>query len=208
MQLEFEFMRTELDEPSPCQRSFQVATYNDSMLARVPRWTILRTIQKQSVAEHSFLVALWAGRIAQLIGWRPGQPMDHLTLNRWALVHDITESWTGDVPTPMKKFYDHNRLEKSIKFPDGEWQWLRQAVDSEMVGIVKVADLLEAYLFLCVERSLGNTDPLLVEVCAEIHGKLVKASEALPWSTPPSFSAEKPSILHHLYDHNFGGVLG
>lgn len=89
-------------------------------LTYVPRWTIVPMMRHQSVAEHSFRVAL----IAQDLGWRINRPSLSLSAAICALSHDAEESVTGDIPSTAKP---------PTPFPE------------DAVGIlVKLADLLEA----------------------------------------------------------------
>lgn len=92
------------------------------------RWHIVSTRKTQSLAEHSFNVALiamevirlwgepenWAGRIAVL-----------------ALEHDLDEVIVGDIPTPAKGRAEYDFSGK---------------VTPELV--VKVADIIDAYTFI------------------------------------------------------------
>lgn len=59
-----------------------------------------QTARFYSVAEHSLLVCLVVGFRAEAMGL----PADEvLRLRRWALVHDATEAYLGDVPSPIKR---------------------------------------------------------------------------------------------------------
>ena len=65
-------------------------------MATVPRWTIIPTIQKQSVAEHSYFVGLYADWIASMVKYEGSRE----TLIGYGLLHDMPEIVTGDLPTP------------------------------------------------------------------------------------------------------------
>ena len=91
-------------------------------IGHVPRWTIIETSRSQTVAEHSYNVAcllLEFGKYTEL-------EEDMIEL---ALLHDIDESMTGDIPTPTKEEYfndeynerksDHmNRTDKLLYLAD------------------------------------------------------------------------------------------
>lgn len=98
----------------------------------VPRWCVVPTINKQNVAEHSFHVA-W---LCVWVSARVGLPVSAYSLIV-ALTHDAEEAVTGDMPTPSKP-----------------------ASASEATldrCVLKVADCLEAALFLSEELSMGNS---------------------------------------------------
>jgi 5'-deoxynucleotidase YfbR-like HD superfamily hydrolase len=139
----------------------------------VQRWGILHTIQKQSVAEHCFNVERIATRIAtQWFDWV--DPLHLLTLKDWAHNHDNLESVMGDPPTMVKPYInevamaeDHDDLIPLMSPPQG------------VRDIVKLADMLEGFHFICQELKMGNTyvenhfDSYFVEI-----GKFLK--EAWP----------------------------
>jgi HD containing hydrolase-like enzyme len=110
----------------------------DQRLSIVPRWTVLRTIQKQSVAEHCFNVERIATQIS--IAWMLIIDVEELnSISQLALHHDDEEAITGDIPSPAKE-----RVEIEVK-PHIHYR------------IVKLADLMEAFWFLTMELNMGNT---------------------------------------------------
>jgi len=129
----------------------------------VQRWSIVRTFNKDSVAEHSFYVSYYALQVARLIEW-PG-PYADLTFA--ALMHDIEETFTGDVISPVKKqIVDPGALSNFVteqmkeRLPGVEAQL--DAIYESMWGdsiakIVRVADKVDACIFLILEQRMGNT---------------------------------------------------
>lgn len=71
-------------------------------LEHVPRWVICARLKQQSVAEHSFNVAAIAGKIMEESG-APRADVDHAIYR--ALIHDVEEALTGDIPATAK---EHN----------------------------------------------------------------------------------------------------
>lgn len=134
-------------------------------LAFVPRWVIARTIRGQSVAEHSFYVAVYADEIARIIGW-PGsnQVGDcRLELMRAALWHDAEECCTGDIPGPAKRTIcsQEQYAQAAYAYKTERFGWDHHVTgfgpnDIAIRAIIKVANLLEECLFLAEERQLGN----------------------------------------------------
>lgn len=69
-------------------------------LRYVVRFSTCHKVHPENVAEHSYYVALYAMLIADWCDAIPGQsvPMiDHYTLMRKAILHDLEEAITGDV---------------------------------------------------------------------------------------------------------------
>lgn len=112
-------------------------------LQHVPRWSITPTINKQTVAEHSHgvaAIAIW------LIRESAENPMvDKAEVLKYAIEHDAWESVTGDTPSVAKA----RRLIED-KTPKDD-------VSTMTKGIVKLADFLEALVFLKTEIAMGNT---------------------------------------------------
>jgi len=119
-------------------------------LSHVPRWSIVDMTKTQSVADHSFRVALIANYIAdELTILKDRKSVLFIT----ALFHDINEAKTGDIPSTCKV---NDELVNSIE-----------------ESVVKLADILEAIIFL--ERYAVNSK----KVAVYLHNKLAKAKESL-----------------------------
>lgn len=128
----------------------------DHRLSVVKRWSVIQTIREQSVAEHSFNVALIALRITEKWFAITGSKLQTAVLKH-ALFHDWWESVTGDPPTYMKRFIDEAGAIAAFK-ADGTSEGIDLSdVDRDFVKfVVKAADIIEAIIFLRMEVSLGN----------------------------------------------------
>lgn len=124
-------------------------------LAHVPRWSILPTIQNQSVAEHSFYVALYASHILLKLNLDGKYLMPAL---RHAIEHDRDECYMSDIPGPAKrgcidpdKSYIYKTKENLRRFESNDF-----SDDKIAVAVRKVADLMDEYAFWKEEGILGN----------------------------------------------------
>lgn len=123
--------------------------------ADVKRWQIVKIARPQSVAEHSFMVAMIAARICEIKGL-PRIVRDAAVAH--ALTHDLPEVITGDVASPLKAVIGEGRthlmhFEERMRFPgftDDE-----PPHDTMVHRIIKAADLIEAVKFL---RENAMTD--------------------------------------------------
>lgn len=116
--------------------------------AEVTRYHTLRTLQHETVGHHSHGVAL----LVTLL--EPGARAEVL---RAALLHDLAEHLTGDIPSPAKRLYgigeqvstvEHSLLEGAgFKLP---------ALTPEEHRLLKLADLAHGALFCVREIGLGN----------------------------------------------------
>lgn len=148
-------------------------------LIYTPRWNVgfVRTTRQQSVVEHSYYVAIYASEIADVIQWKG----DKESLLMYALYHDVDESSSSDLPMPLKKY-----MKKSLGvgyFLVQKWinkvnQWRCPSTvkwlspNEEIEEIVKIADILEACVFLAEEASFGNNNN--DEVLAYLYEELTQ----------------------------------
>lgn len=130
----------------------------------VQRWNIVRTLNPDSVAEHSFYVTFYALQIARLVEWQG--PLADLTFV--ALMHDVGdgECITGDLASPVKheivdegKFNNFVSEQMRMRMPLVETQLaviMESAWGSSIERIIKVADKIDAVIFLILEQRMGN----------------------------------------------------
>lgn len=114
----------------------------------VVRWNMVPTQRQQSLAEHTFMVAMIAEQIANECGIGAGMVI-HM-----ALYHDLEEVMTGDIPSPTKR----KLKEAGINFgATGMFNqlgyWSEGALPRDH-AIVKCADLIADIVFL---KRYGKT---------------------------------------------------
>ncbi|MCK5612740.1 HD domain-containing protein [Candidatus Pacearchaeota archaeon] len=133
------------------------------------RWQIVRTHRKQSIAEHMYQTAMLADLIAREVTNWGDDKRNHLI---WcALIHDLPEVMSGDIPTPAKRKIITKDIEAEF------WEGRRgkpKKVDETAITILKIADLVEASLFILIEgvdqkaknigENLMNDALILVEI--------------------------------------------
>jgi 5'-deoxynucleotidase len=143
-------------------------------LQHIERWSLMRSANPENVAEHSYHVALIAHAlcsIAREIFNRDVNPDEAVS---YALFHDATEVFTGDIPTPVKhhnprilaNFREIEALaaERLLANVPAELQEIyrplldRKPVNPELDKFLKAADLLDAYLKCISEMSAGNRE--------------------------------------------------
>lgn len=110
-------------------------------LSHVPRWSIVSHTRPQSVADHTFRVLVIAVELAEMVG---------VTLHANDLIrilyHDGHESWTADLPSPIK-----SELEKTGYSFDRVTPWARSTPEftgPDQERVFELADKIEAYTFI------------------------------------------------------------
>lgn len=138
----------------------------DIRLSVVPRWVVIPTIRKQSVAEHCFNVERIARRIA--IQWFEIPPEKIDMVSQMALHHDDDEAITGDIASPAKVILS----EKYLDYVSGLWY---NNADPPLRRIVKLADLMEMHVFLRMEIKLGNQ--YVREFSYDVYNRMVDLAQ-------------------------------
>ncbi len=165
-----------------------------SRMKYINRWGLMRNLRNENLTEHSAECAMLSHALA-LVGNRYfGKKYDADKIAVYALYHDMSEIFTGDLPTPVKYFNDSIRdsykslergaLENALcKLPDelkADYYdiLLFEELDEEAKRIVKAADKICAYLKCVEEYKNGNNE---FKKALETTGKIVeKLAETMP----------------------------
>ena len=139
----------------------------------ITRWGLMRNSFSENIQEHSHQVAVLAHALALIrrdILKLEGPDPDRCAVA--ALYHDVTETLTGDLPTPIK--YHNPEIKKAYKqveqiaserllsmLPEelrSSYQALIMEEDKQVKPIIKAADKLSAYIKCIEEQKAGNKD--------------------------------------------------
>jgi 5'-deoxynucleotidase len=143
-------------------------------LRYIERWSLMRNVVKENVAEHSYHVAILTHMLCSIANEIYHKHIATGEAVSMALFHDAIEVFTGDIPTPVKHqnqeiLNSFRHIEAiasqklSNKVPD-QLQHIYSPLissksdSSELRSYVKAADLLDAYLKCLTELSAGNRE--------------------------------------------------
>lgn len=134
-------------------------------LSHVPRWAIIDTMKKQTVADHSFRVAAVCLQFIKELR-AIGIEIDKGALLETAITHDIEEAKSGDLPTPFKKRLANFGFVQAI-----------DCDDTLEHNLAKLADLIEALTFLRrygvrpgrVEKELHSATYVYRDIIYDTH---------------------------------------
>ena len=143
-------------------------------LQHIERWSLMRNTTSENVAEHSFHVALLAHTLGTISREIFEQNVNPDELVSYALFHDATEVFTGDIPTPVKhhnprilanfREIEDMAAERLVSMVPAELRDVyapliaRKPDDPALGKLLKAADLLDAYLKCISETSAGNRE--------------------------------------------------
>lgn len=114
-------------------------------LSYVPRWVIVPMSRPQTVADHTFRVALIALKLVESKAWSGGSIG---LLLREALIHDAEEIYTGDIPSTAKLGLV-TTVAPNLNIHDDN-------VPPQYKFIVKVADIVEAISWFKMYSQAGT----------------------------------------------------
>lgn len=162
-----------------------------SRLRYIRRWGLMRSTYPENTQEHSWQVAVVAHALALIQNRLFGGTVDEGRVAVLALYHDVSETVTGDLPTPIK--YANKDIERvfhaledeaveelAAKLPENlqaDWRNILLPDESEEAEIVHIADKICAYIKCADELACGNRE---FEVAHEACGNKLKPYLARP----------------------------
>jgi 5'-deoxynucleotidase YfbR-like HD superfamily hydrolase len=139
-------------------------------LSRIHRFSQRITVFGQSVAEHCFNSAMYALIFNEKIRQFIDEYDVHICINERelieiALCHDLEESFTGDIISPVKNCFnsEYNKISDSVM--KNMYHFYDHIINLHKIyarkqnlesSIVKLCDLLDAYLFCSEQITCGN----------------------------------------------------
>ena len=145
-----------------------------SRMKYINRWALMRNEHGENLSEHSFEVAVIAHALAVIRNKRFGGNINGERAALLGLYHDMPETLTGDMPTPVKYYSEEVRLAyktvedtacKSLvamlpeEFRDAfEPMLVQQEGDEELWKLVKAADKISALIKCIEEKKAGNSE--------------------------------------------------
>lgn len=141
-------------------------------LQHVPRWAVVPTIKKQTVAEHVYQYGAILMYLKEFVVL-PEEDWAHLFEDLWH--HDMEESVTGDTPSPSKVKPRLSTLPRISK-------------------VSKLADCLEAYVFCIEEMAMGNS--LMAPISEEILSKI-----SFIWESLGEYNMGYFTMVSHFTKH-------
>ena len=173
------------------------------------RWSLMRNTETENIEEHSLEVAMVAHNLAALKNEYFGGNLDVNKVAVIAMYHEVSEIFTGDMPTPIKYF------DPKLRSLYGEVETLAQEkmlstlpkrlqavykpyiVDAETLPewpIVKAADTLSAYMKCVNELHAGNDE------FKEAHDTILAKLKALNMPEVDMFIEEYVPALSQSLD--------
>lgn len=139
-------------------------TFDDvASTSSVRRYHLLSTSKDQDLAAHQYRVTLFAVKIlyklADMIPDKTGYLLaKEMAVLQYGLVHDIDEIYSGDVPSVTKIAVGRVNFEVV-----GRMFWEKRGVpelkpDRVVKNVVKVADILDGYIFAFANVGKGPGD--------------------------------------------------
>jgi HD domain protein len=175
----------------------------------INRWSLMRNTETENIQEHSLEVAMVAHNLAALKNEYFGGNLDINKVAVIAMYHEVSEIFTGDMPTPIKYF------DPKLRSLYGEVETLAQEkmlstlpkrlqavykpyiVDAETLpewSIVKAADTLSAYMKCVNELHAGNDE------FKEAHDTILAKLKALNMPEVDMFIEEYVPALSESLD--------
>lgn len=180
----------------------------------INRWSLMRNTERENIQEHSLEVAMIAHNLAALRNEYFGGSVDLNKVAVIAMYHEVSEIFTGDMPTPIKYFDPKLRSlygeietlaqEKMLTTLPARLQSvyrpiLVEAEHSEEWPLVKAADTLSAYMKCVNELHAGNDE------FKEAHDSILSKLKELNMPEVDMFIEEYiPALDKSLDQLNYG----
>lgn len=159
----------------------------------VKRWNLIPTTADSNVASHSFNVAVIAIALRRKMFNTNHFSEEEVCYH--AMLHDIDEAETGDLPTPTKTAIRQHGVDPNALF---ETQGSQPEPPACIKGIVKMADLIENCVFIN-EHGTGTRGRY---AAAEVSRRLADAIDG----APPDLQQAARWVLDYITNRRSDGV--
>lgn len=144
-----------------------------SRMKLIRRWSLMKAVTEENIAEHSAQVAQIAHALAVIANRIYGKTVNADRVATLALYHESSEVITGDLPTPIKYYNPEIRdAYKSIEgvangkllsmlpeeLKEDYVPLIEHDTDTYEYKLVKAADKLSAYVKCVEELKSGNRE--------------------------------------------------
>lgn len=144
--------------------------YDFLRAGHIKRWHIVNTANTQTIAEHSYLVAVISLHLFDKMVGVADDQSGALSMLCMALFHDAPEIRTGDVPTPSKRLFREvggvdlfDRIEEEL-MPKGIPYMGGKRPTKELNRFVKMADAIEQAHWIS-ENGVGRHAKIVENGC-------------------------------------------
>lgn len=164
-------------------------------LHSVKRWHMIDTTRQQTLAEHSANVAMLAMLVvATAPMFMFGSPAE---IAAAALVHDLPECFTGDIPTLTKRSLTGlEELEDRVIPPV-----FRLGVDANSAALIKICDLADGIRFIRLHGVDTTARHAREDLEEQLRTKLSEAAIELRWSEALVRHVRK-HIMFYAYENS------
>lgn len=179
----------------------------------IRRWGLMRNTEEENIQEHSLEVAIIAHHLAHIKNTYYGGTVNADRVAVLAMYHEVSEIFTGDMPTPIKYFDPEMRgiygkiercaQEKMLYTLPSEMQHIFESLlvnpeSDQDWPIVKAADTISAFMKCVVEKQAGNGE------FNEAHDTILKKLKSLQQPEVDLFLAMYiPSLGYSLDKLNY-----
>ena len=145
-----------------------------SRMKYINRWGLMRNTKEENVSEHSLEVAVIAHALTLIQKYRLNKEVNSEKTVLYAIYHDSSEIFTGDLPTPIKyynstiktayKDVEHSANKRLLGLlPDDFYEefepiLIPKDVESQIWKTIKAADKISAYIKCLEEEKSGNKE--------------------------------------------------
>ena len=167
----------------------------------ITRWHSVRTSRDQTLAEHHYMVTRISNRLAKDIFGSDLNDSGLLQIMEYASLHDTPELLMGDLPSPLKRHIEQiseaNNPIEAIEREVAPWLFEMkeeiQQLHPEYLAIIKLADLVDALLFIEHEGIGSHAREVAKGLQEQFQGKVAEAGRSYPkypWQVAEQLLAE------------------